>query len=426
MGLILMYDAFIAKLTDSKVYGFYYAGEDGVCLRVYENGRWGRAMSLAVDAKPWFSVSRISQDFHVLYQDREGRNKHAFRHDDGDRQTAPPAILDDDNIIGVYHLLTSGQDWRLVYETDTEEGRRVVSRAAVNGRWGAREEIGSHQPGTGFANIRIQQVIDDHYILFSQEKQADGVIAMGYRELKAGKTGDFHPVHIAAAAAAGSSFITTDDAIHFLYIVRGVFSSRLVYRKRQATGLTAAVSVYEGTRMDECLLFIAHDRLYACYLSAGAMYICESDNDGQSFRRPQRYRGKFCESPVKAAYLPDTAPNESELAAREVWVDSHNPWDVQLIPDIYEDFYPLPQGTVHAPAPAPVSQVPQTTQPKPLPTRQQEQNIDPYVDEDMAFFNNQGTEMLKKEVQTQQTVIERLYREKEELEKRLAALRGNL
>jgi hypothetical protein len=238
--------------------------------------------------------------------------------------------------------------------------------------------------------------------------------------------GDFRPLHIGRNAASYSA-LATDSAIHFLYAVRGMFSYRIMYRKRHQAGLTAAITVCEAGRADGCTIFMVKSRIYACYLNGGALYVCESDDDGQSFGRPRRYRNKFCEFPVKAAFITETPPDGNVFAAREVYVDGSKPWDVQIVPDLYPDFYPYSsakreikqtappsaaEGDMFAPAPDEAEFYYGTDISGEAKLRNQMEMLErKLADKDRQLM---GMASLKQELENQRSVIEKLFKGQEE------------
>jgi len=322
-----MYDAYIAKTADGQLYAFYYAPGNGVCQRVYDKGRWEQAISVAVEAAPGFTVSHNGGGrFYVLYRDNEGTTRMLA----GDKNGYEPLDTGREfSSSGEIYAVVSGNGNFFISEEQSEDGGiSLVSRG---------DTVDSHFR-TAECGFRAQNVSGDHTILFYHTPKSSQNYGFGYRELNISKTGEFKPVHIGAGVFRYSA-LTTDDAVHFLYITRGMFGDRLLYRKKHGAGLSAAVTVCEGGGKLSCWLFIVKNRIYAAYLSAGSLYVCVSDDDGQSFRRPLRYRSKFCESPVKAAYLSAVSLDENELAVREVYVDSLQPWDVQVLPEVYGEFF---------------------------------------------------------------------------------------
>jgi len=302
-----MYDAYIARTKNGLVYAFYFSPGNGLCQRVYSGGRWGGAVSLAIEAVAGFNVGYGADGlFYVLYRD----NGKTLRLLAGNKDGYSP----------------------LDFEEKPMASPQVV--ASDKGRYIISEEDIQNLEKTLECAFRLQIIKDDHAILYYSEPGG-----FGYRELNMTKTAEFRPVHIGGGFQRFSA-LASEENVHFLYTIKILTGSRLLYRKRHKAGLSAAVTVADGGRIDGCWLFIVKKRIYAAYMMNKSLYISVSEDDGNSFVRPARYRSKLCEMPVKAAYLSALPYDEEGLAVREVLVDGLNPWDVQILPEIYPDFYP--------------------------------------------------------------------------------------
>jgi hypothetical protein len=119
-----------------------------------------------------------------------------------------------------------------------------------------------------------------------------------------------------------------------------MFSSQLIYRKKAGKDFGRPIVIHEAQRIENCLVFIVQKTLRVSFQSSGILYMCVSEDNGETFGRPVRYKAKFCQSPEKAVYISQTSQSESQAFMREVYVDHACPWDVQMIPELYEDFYP--------------------------------------------------------------------------------------
>lgn len=405
-----MYEAYVARTGDGLIYAFYYAAGNGVCQRVYEKGRWGAALSLAVEAAPGFVVS-LGNDgkFYVLYRDMSGILR-LLTGDKGGYQAGPFDIADE----GDMHLLATDKGLCVLNEERGEDAR-LVCRTVVKGKEVKKRDFGGYIR-TYEGAMRLQRLKDDHALLFYH-----GIGTFGYREMNMGSETDFMPIHVGAGVSFYSA-LTAADAIHFLYVVRSMLGSRLMYRQKHQAGLSANLTICEAPRIDGCVLFIAGNRIYAAYLAAGVMHLTHSDDGGASFRRPARYRSKLCESPIKAAYL--TQSSEKNLALREVLVDSLNPWDVQILPEIYPDFYPLSysQGEPEPPPQSlPLQSPPIEIHPTEaelyygadLPEADKLRNHIEMLNSKLSEKDRQFS-ALRAEIETQRNVIQKLYQEKEQ------------
>jgi hypothetical protein len=121
-----------------------------------------------------------------------------------------------------------------------------------------------------------------------------------------------------------------------------MFSSQLIYRKKDVSEFSNPIVLYEAQRIEKCLLCYVKNCLHVFFHAAGQLFVCVSENQGASFSRPARYKKKFCQNPEKAYYLSVVPQSEAEFFVRQVFVDHQSPWDVQILPDLYDEFYPDP------------------------------------------------------------------------------------
>ncbi|MDR1706069.1 MAG: hypothetical protein LBS19_15495, partial [Clostridiales bacterium] len=278
-------------MGDGRVFSFYHTRENGICQRVWERGRWSGALSVAVDARPGFEAAQLGGRFFILYQDREGYARMVSSAGDGGYviENLPLGW-----VFGNCALIPSKRGLRLFFEEKAHDRPNILSVLKRGGAWEGVVDIDNHSGG-----FCSQVIADDHGVLFYQRTGPDA--SFGYREFTADREGEYHPVNI--QPVYGYSCLTTADSVHFLYSVRTMMGYRLCYRKLCGTGLTASVTVHEGQRQDNCLIFIAGERIYACFTNAGQPFVCESDNEGRSFRAAVRYQRKFCQFPMKAGFL---------------------------------------------------------------------------------------------------------------------------
>ena len=91
--------------------------------------------------------------------------------------------------------------------------------------------------------------------------------------------------------------------------------------------------------MGGCMMCIVKKRLYAFWTAGGRLYFCFSDDGGNSFSRASKYTRKFCLNPKRACYLSFDRMSEGEFLCRNIYTDSANICDIQIMPDLYGDFY---------------------------------------------------------------------------------------
>ncbi|MCL2406654.1 MAG: hypothetical protein FWC95_01865 [Defluviitaleaceae bacterium] len=375
-----MYSAYIIRTKDDLFYSFYYSQENGICRRVMERGKWDTPMTVAVDAMPGFWVN-LGNDgkIYVLYKDTNSKPMLAVGNKDGFRSEAVGSV----------------------------DGMYIV--ASSRGRM--------------FVENMPQVVSDDHLIMFTKDNSG-----LYCREMNYTDETESRAVHIGAGVFCFSA-LTSEDNIHYLYGLKGALGGgKVMYRRRHKSGLSAAVTICDNRALDDVWVFVVGRRVYAAFYAkhpARTMFLCHSDDNGQSFTKPEKYRRKICDLPIKAMYQQYTQYNEQTFATREIYVDSLNPWDIQILPDVYDDFYPgyiiqtpdvqktTPQNLpvlTKAPlaTPTPVIQPTQSWYGEDIPQAEKQRNKIEDLEHELTTKDRQLA-ILKQEIENQRAVIKRIF-----------------
>ena len=361
-----MAKAAIVRTSDNRLQCFFHAPDTGVCVRVHENGGWGKPHVLLHGARETFSVNMAEDGRLYVFAQDAGGSMHLCT-----SNTQAPSGWNDQTILrsqmsvsqgACFHALISGAGLQLIYNIPSGEGRGqqlVSQRLGADSRWGVANRLGDISP-IGGQLFQTQTVGKGHMLLFYQSCDPD--CALGYREVAPDRIGDMHTLHTTGYQITDASFLTTADALHALYIVKSPFSCQLIYRRRDSAGLSDPAVIWEAQRADNCLLFFAENKLTASCVSGGQVFSCTA-NDSFVFSRPVRVRTSFATEPMKAVYLSEPPMQPGAFFCREVYVDKARPWELQLLNIQASDFYPL-HIQLDLPPSAPVQTAPTVTQEK--------------------------------------------------------------
>ena len=178
-----------------------------------------------------------------------------------------------------------------------------------------------------------QSTSSNHVVLFYQSREGH----VGYREITDKRTGPFHRfLNTKDGVLHDASFLATYDELHVLMVVRTPFSHQLIYRKKTEDVFTPPVSLWESPKIDNCLLTLVGEELHATCMISGKLHRSISYDEGDTFGSVELYKRKFCAEPVKADFISEM-PTDGWYA-RQVYVDSNAPWDVQMLPDLVDFF----------------------------------------------------------------------------------------
>ncbi len=339
------------------IYAFYHKAGSGIVYRMFKSGRWYDEGIMIKAANPLFSLTQVRDTLYIFASDARGNIT---------LTTIPPSRLGSSldavptkvimqssavrsNKVLIHPLIYS-KGIALIYNSVSDSGGEefrenliMMRHMGADGLWDEANAI-DRFASTRALVYEMQNVEADHGLVFYQTKSQD--LQIGYREVTPRRYGDFVPVLATGYSVTDMSFLTTYEGIHFLFICKGMFSGQLVYRKRTDIGLSAPVIIYEGQRIEHCLLFYIKNRLHVTFMIGGQPYMCVSEDDGDSFSRPVRYTNKFCQLPMKAHYIDAYMMEPDMLFARQVYVDASRPWDVQMIPELYDDFLPTREAEI--------------------------------------------------------------------------------
>lgn len=338
-----MQNIYIVRTKDCKLHCFYYTNESGVNLRTYEHNKWGKALNIVPDASENYTLT-LSEDgvFYIFCSDSAG-NTHLCKNDPDKNTWNTELILRNQSPIinaVIFSPIITKDGLKLISNVPSPEDRThfiMTQQLYKNGEWGTPSRLDRITPFLN--NIFVTQAItNDHLLLFYQTKTPE--TNLGYREITSDRAGSFNIFHSTIYQIMDTAFLTATDSIHVLYVVKSMFSTQLVYRKRDSSGFSNAVTIWEGQRIENCSMYFINGILHASFISSGYLYISQSEDYGLNFSRPVRYKNSFCKNPVKAIYISETEMNEKHYFTREVYVDKHSPFDIQILPGLIENFYP--------------------------------------------------------------------------------------
>ncbi len=316
---------------NNRLYCFYHSSE-GILFRAYER-KWSAPSLVLKGARESYSVTVTEDGLTLFAQDVEGNivlcsykktwnNRIVLQNSSS---TAGSVLLSP---------LISGNKLSLIYNA---AGDNLVFQQLENNAWTPATRIDRFVP-SGYMLYQVQSLSPEHLLLFYQTRGTEN--NLGYREVGLDRHTDLHNFLSTNLNITDSAFLTTTDSIHVLYILKGLFSYQLIHRKKEGPQFTAPMVLFEGTRIDGCLLGFVNGKLYASYHANGQLYIRLSEDGGNSFGQATVYRKKLCANPIKATYVTNGKLSEGTYFFREVYVDESCPWDIQILPDLYDDFYP--------------------------------------------------------------------------------------
>ncbi|MDR2939530.1 MAG: hypothetical protein LBV08_04325 [Clostridiales bacterium] len=342
-----MVNTYVIKLNPNKLICFYYAPNEGVAYNVYENNAWSKKEVIFKNAMENYTVT-VSENKTILIfcQDWDGnlfmctnpegiwRNKVLLENKSGDvNKILFYPIISEKNTSLIYNV--PGQDDKPAY---------LVSQLLMEGgKWSEASFIDNYVDMNDTI-FQVYPIANDYALLFYLNRAND--LKLGYREVTSSLHGQFNVFHQSAFKIRDQSFLPTDEEIHFLYIIKTYFSSQLIYRKKTDDGFTKPKILWESQIINKCLMFIINNKLYIYFVANRVPMEIISQDFGGSFEKAKEASAKFSADSKKAVFISCQGAEGRGPYIREVFVDAENPCNIQIIPGLWDDFYPVELKTV--------------------------------------------------------------------------------
>lgn len=173
---------------------------------------------------------------------------------------------------------------------------------------------------------------DDYYLIYQNMTQNRKI---GIRNIDKDGFKDYFPYHTTNYQIIDNSVLFVEDSFFAVYTVKSAFSTQLIFRKNNQSGFTDTIILSEGQKIDNVLIFYS-DKIYVFFTSVAGLYVVTSDDFGESFSKPQKYKRYTDENIEKAKYI---SYHNSKMCINDVFVSKNEPKTIAVIPDIYDDFY---------------------------------------------------------------------------------------
>ncbi len=336
-----MENSYLVRLNENKLFCFYYAKSRGILYKTYENSKWLGEKALLEQGKEHFTVTVDDKGvIYILCQDMVG-DVVLLTTDEGEwtskvilKNQSPKVhsillkpIITDNGLCLIYNVPVAEEKANYI----------VYQIFDGNGKWSPAQRIDRFN-SMAQGLFQVQHVSREHILLFYQTRTSEN--CLGYREITPTELGNYNTIFSTMHQIQDSSFLTTDSSIHAVCIIKSMFSHQLLYRKKEGEEFSNPIVISESQKLENCMLFYVKNVLYIMFISNGQLFETKSNDNGKTFYRPIRYKNKFCLNPMKSFYVTSIGQSEDTFYCRELYVDRIHPWDIQVLPDKYDDFYP--------------------------------------------------------------------------------------
>ena len=128
-----------------------------------------------------------------------------------------------------------------------------------------------------------------------------------------------------------TSYVITEDSIHFVFLLSGIYGSKIVYVRKESNKVSKAKTIVENTSARDCIIAIIQNKVCIWWRTARKLYSIVSYDMGESFKQQGLYKGKFETNSVKATLIEKNQHGDKYIA-NEVYVPSDKPYLMELLP----------------------------------------------------------------------------------------------
>lgn len=334
-----MQNRFIVRMNDGNLLCFFY--EDGnIFVKEIKNGACGNKEIIANEVRKGYTVNLCeSGEIYLFCQSVCGDIIH-LRFRDG--KWNKNVVLKNNGKGSkdiIFYCVEKNSKMNLIYNIPDEHSNSCdIMKQSFDGRgWGVAEKIDTAVCMNDFI-FKVQMTDFGCGIIFYQRKGRNGENSIGYREFNIDGVGEYNLIYATTYKIGGTSFLSTKEDIHFVFVVKNIFSSRIIYRKKDSNVINEHIIIGEAQQIENCELFIVKNRIYIFWKGVSGVFYCFSDNFGKSFSKPYKYSQRVCQSIRKAFYLSFLPMKSEEFFVRSVYTDRLNVCDIQILPELYEKF----------------------------------------------------------------------------------------
>jgi len=333
-------DRFIVRVSEEKFLFFYYEkgnifvremlyGEVSEIKTTINNVRENYTVNLCKNGDIYIFCQTISGDIlHIKYNNGK-YDKNVMLKSTGKNTY---------NII--FNSIENGSDMSLIYNVPISGKNSFdIMKQSFDGNksWNPPEKIDT----AIFLNNFIFKVstIDFGYgIVFYQKSERGCKYNIGYREISTNGIGKFNSVYSTNYRITAESFLILNNSIHFIFTVKNIFSSRIIYRKKGMSNMDDYIVLGESQQVESCELFFANKKLYAFWKNTFDIFYCISEDNGNTFSKPYKYTKKNSANLKKAIYLSFPKMSTDKFFINNLYTAKDKIWDIQILPHFYENF----------------------------------------------------------------------------------------
>ncbi len=331
-----MQNNYIVTNKDNEIFSFYYGEERAIYCEKIGVDNYPIKSKVIQDVADCFTVGiSPNKDIYIFCQNYSGdiilctleQNEFKNRVIFVDKGSKTKNIL-------FYPIFFKG-NMSLIYNTHLENRNFLAIKTLIGGKnWASAENIDDFY----FLQNNIfylQKESDDDIIIAYQKKYQD--VQIGFKHIKNGNISDFVTMHKTGYQIVDYSFVYFKGSVHYLYIIKTLFSSQLIYKRKDEDGISKPIILFEGQRIKSCSINIFNNNLYCNFIANSTLYYCKSEDFGKTFLPIYKYTKPISQDTIKARFISIDSIEGSSI--NEVYIDSKNTLNIYMLPDFLPSIF---------------------------------------------------------------------------------------
>lgn len=305
------------KMTNGFFYLFYRENST-LILRSHTNTGWGMPQILAERTAFSFSICQFQELCYVLYSTMDGTLFIASSRDFTNWNHKSLMYGTPNSGKSKYFMVPTEDAFHVFYHlpTETTGVESLIYNVFRNGQWEKPYQIDRFIP-FGKTSFLARRLSKDHIILYYRTSR--NIWSAREMLLSPYTMGSLTPMIQTSLGYVDISIVNDTERIHFLYIVRNLFRTQVVYQYKQTSAVSTPRILWEDVNCDNCLVFLENQRLTLMWTVNGRPLRCISENGGATFGAVERYTGNFPAQCIKCELL---GADGADLSAMEVYGDT--------------------------------------------------------------------------------------------------------
>lgn len=336
-----MQNNYVIKNKNDELISFYYGENRTIyCERLNENN-YRSKICVADSVIDTFTVSINNiDDIHIICQNTAGEvmlcesNGGTFKN---------RTIFKNKNSLAEnvkFYPIFKNTNMSLIYNTPLREqsDNFITIRTLIgNENWTNSENIDTFS-GVYPNLFSLYNINNDDFVLSYCKNARD--TQLGFKQIKNTEISDFMVVHRTGYQIVDYSLVEHNGTIHFVYIIKSLFSSQVIYRKKDSLGISSPLLIFEGQKIKNCVISVINSTLYCKFLIGNFLYYSQSEDNGVTFGQVSKYKRTLSSNIVKATFITNSKNINNSLnnSLNEIFIDAQNTLNIQFLPEFYPTF----------------------------------------------------------------------------------------